>query len=322
MPPEQYGMNLQRFRALAILIALGGEERDDRLDTFTGWLNELSMPGPESWRREWAGQIYPNVLLSACHVYGLTGDERVKAGMERVLEHVLQCYDGYEPIGALALPINKREAVYAALSCVKEATGDQRADLLLGRLGDGGWLYDSPEAFREDFFPKYKLPGQGFHVAVGRNFNNYVTTAYLIDPFPLADAGYDLDAEMWAASYGMVQSSAWWRTRGRIRDDWMWERAKYSQDRLGHTASYLGHVKSYLNLDPRHGVAGTAMARLSLEYIRSVTDESGFIPFAEEEILRSMQGVWPTAEYLVGKPVPPGWYSNVGLFEIVFNLER
>lgn len=322
MPPEAYGLSLQRFKALAVLIALDNVKRASRLETFSNWLNELSTPDSESWRKQWAAQIYPNVLLSACHVYRQTGDERVKAGIGRVLDDMRQCYDEYEPIGELALPINKREAVYAALSCVKEATGDPRAELLLSRFGTRGWLYDSPEAFREDFFPKYKVAGQGFHVAIARTFNNYVTTAYLIDPFPLAEAGYELDMELWLASYGVLQSSVWWRTRGMIRDDWMWERAKYSQDRLGHTASYLGYVKSYLNLDPRHGVSGTAMARLSLEYLRSVTDESGFIPFAEEEILRSMERVWPTAEYLIGKPAPPGWYSNVGLFEIVFNLER
>jgi hypothetical protein len=322
MPPEEYGSSLQRFRALAILITLGGEELASRTETFADWLNELSMPGPDSWRREWAGQIYPNVLISACQVYRQTGDERVKAGIERVLEQIRQCDESHEPFPELPLPINKREAIYAALSCVKEATGDSRAALLLGRLDSREWLYDSPEAFREDFFPKYKLPRQSFLVANMRTFNSYVTTAYLIDPFPLADAGYELDTERWAASYGMVQSSVWWRTRGLIRDDWMWERAKYSQDRLGHTASYLGYIKSYLNLDPRHGVAGTAMARLSLEYLRSVTDESGFIPFAEEEILLSMRRVWPSAEYLIGKPVPPGWYSNLGLFEIVFNLDR
>ncbi|MCD6358799.1 MAG: hypothetical protein J7L90_02450 [Dehalococcoidia bacterium] len=120
------------------------------------------------------------------------------------------------------------------------------------------------------------------------------------------------------ASYGMVQNSVWWRTRGEMRDDFMWERSHPAQKRLSQTSGYFSYIRTFLN-DMEY-VGGTSSARLSLEYLKRVQDDSGFIPHSETYLLEMQNETYELAESLIGKPTPAGWDSCTGVFQIVMMM--
>lgn len=314
--------NYQNAKAYATLILFGidtAAQTDNFVSLIEGYTPSSSAwdNAPETW-----GQSLPNVISSAYYVYKKTGNELVKQEMSRLLNVMADYHQTVKPVQDMYEPINKRKATIEMMLMLGELFPDNANVTLLtdAMATDNNYLYNQSEAFNAYYFPKYQIYGQAYNTIEDRNMYSYTSTNYLVNVLTIQE--YDsLDLPVWLRSYGVMQNSIWNRLQTE-RDDYVFELAHQPQDRLGHTSSYTPYLKTYLDLPLSGGVAGTASAVLSLNYIESLTVD-GFIPFADEYILSYQNGSWAYAEGLKGDPVAAGWYSDVGTFEIaVLNYQN
>ncbi|MCD6358442.1 MAG: hypothetical protein J7L90_00540, partial [Dehalococcoidia bacterium] len=217
---EDYHWNQQKFKVLASLAAFGlggGGVVDDFVEMLKGFSVAESRWESDASQ---SGQSYPNVLTAAYFFYQMVPDPAIVAEVDRLINEMRHLNDKVRPMVDYPQSIGRRTALYNALLYSKKMTDNANVDYLLNQLGTSDWLYDSPEAFRMDYFPKYKIYGQGGEwLPYYKSVATLVTSHYLANPSLLLESEYELDWETWMASYGMVQNSITWRTLCEMRPD-------------------------------------------------------------------------------------------------------
>jgi hypothetical protein len=279
--------------------------------------------GLTSKTAEWP-QTIPNMVESGYWVYKKTGDSGILPELQRML-NIVGVYDTVvQPITAMPLPLNKRKAfVEMMYQMIELFPEDNYAIQLFNEVTEPEFLYSSNEVFNAYYYPKYEIYGQSFNVPDDkhRSMDNLLTTSYILNMASIVDYGYPLDMASWARSYVAVQNSLWTRTGGANKDDLMFGWEHNPQDRLGQASTYTNYIRIFLDLPHlfQNGgsplVAGTATARLSLEYLKSI-QVNGIIPYADDYWLYFQSFTYEDALLLMGVSIPAGWYGDVGVFEI------
>jgi len=311
-----FAAGVAKARATLILFDIDSEAQ---LSAFITSLKAFSVSSG-NWNMQGGAQFaqyYSDWITSAYWIYKKTGNGQLRTEIERLLKQMYLYHTTVKPITEFLLPINMRKASIDMMYRIKELFPNsiEVSTLLAAMATQNTWLYNGTEAFNSFFFPKYQTYGQAWGTPVDRYMNTLLTSHYMVNIFDISDDYPTVDLDAWLRSYGVMQDSMWTRTKGEIRDDYMFEWAHTLQDRLSLSMSYPAYIRCFLELPTDENISGIATARLSLEYLKTLTNSTYFNPFAADSVLSYQNQTFNYAETLKTHSMQGGWNSDFGAFE-------